>query len=129
MSFESICYSPIQRAVETKDILVSGLVAEQEAIMELSECKAHVWTKMVLLEDGISSEICSEVQNFLGRVRRGLAAALQKKAPTLLVAHGGVHWALCYHLSIENHPWKIGNCQLVHFQPVGEEGWRAEIIV
>jgi len=29
---------------------------------------------------------------------------------------------------VENHPWKIGNCELVHFQSVTAEKWKATII-
>lgn len=126
--FKSVCFSPSQRAVETKDILVSRLILEHEALEDLTECKAQVWTKMVGLEEGCGFNVCNDVKNFLARVMRGLDSALQKESPTLLVAHGGIHWALCYLLSIENHPWKIGNCELVRFEPVGDGDWKAEII-
>lgn len=128
VSFKSVCFSPIQRAVETKDIIVSSLKIDNEAVEDLSECKAHIWTKMILLEEGKGFHVCDEVEGFLGRVVRGLDFVLQKAPNTLVVAHGGIHWALCYNLSIENHPWKIGNCELVHFQPIGEQGWKAEVI-
>lgn len=128
VSFKSVCFSPIQRAVETKDIIVSTLKIDHEEVEDLSECKAHIWTKMVLLEEGKGFHVCDEVEGFLGRVVRGLDFVLQKEPNTLVVAHGGIHWALCYNLSIESHPWKIGNCQLVHFQPIGEQGWKAKVI-
>ncbi|MGA8164463.1 MAG: histidine phosphatase family protein [Waddliaceae bacterium] len=129
MAFKSVCFSPIQRAAETKDILVPTLGIDQAEIEELSECNFHIWKKIIRLEEGEGFHVCDEVENFLGRAIRGLDKALQKKSPTLVVAHGGIHWALCYHLSIENHPWEIGNCELVHFRPVEDAGWEAEIIV
>ncbi len=101
---------------------------EHVEIGDLSECKAHVWTKMVKLEEGHGYHVCDEVENFLTRAIRGLNAALEKGWPTLIVAHGGIHWALCYHMLIENHLWKIGNCELVHFRPVGDVEWEAEVI-
>ncbi|MEM1282539.1 MAG: histidine phosphatase family protein [Chlamydiota bacterium] len=128
LSLKSVCFSPLKRASETKDILVSNLHLDHEELENLSECKASIWTKMVQLEKGHEFQVCDDVENFLGRSIRGLDAGLRKKSPILLVAHGGIHWALCYHLSIDNHPWKIGNCELVHFQPVGQEEWKAEII-
>ncbi len=128
VSLESVYFSPIQRAVETKDILVSSLKMEQEVLEGLSECKAHIWTKMILLEEGKAFHVDDEIEDFLARVLHALDFALEKAANPLLVAHGGVHWALCYYLSIENHPWKIGNCELVHFQPIGELAWKAEVI-
>jgi len=127
MSFKSVCFSPIQRVVETKDILVSTLELDHAELEDLTECKAHIWTKMVRLEDGAGYQVCNEVEKFLGRALRGLETALQKNSPVLLVAHGGIHWALCYHMSIDNHPWKIGNCELVHFRPVGDTDWEAQV--
>lgn len=124
-----VCFSPIQRAVETKDILVENLNLDQLELDDLSECKAKIWTKMVLLENGTGYHVCPEVEDFLSRILRGLESSLQTgEGPPLVVGHGGTHWALCYHLAISNHPWKIGNCKLVHFQPKGEEEWVAEII-
>lgn len=128
LSLSSVCYSPIQRAVETKDILVSALKLEQFELEDLSECKAHIWTKMVRIEEGSGYHACHEVENFIQRAMRGLVTALKQDSPTLVVAHGGIHWALCYYLAIEGHPWKIGNCELVHFRPNGNKGWEAELI-
>ena len=124
----SVCFSPIGRAVETKDILVSSLNLEEYESEDLSECKANTWTKMVELEKDHNLSTYPEVKAFLGRAYRGLHSALEKDQTTLLVSHGGIHFALCYYLSIENHPWRIGNCKLVHFYPVGQLGWKAEII-
>ena len=83
---------------------------------------------MVQLEDGRGYEVCHDIENFLARAARGANTALGKDSPPLIVAHGGIHWALCYHMVIENHPWKIGNCELVYFQPIGTEKWEASII-
>jgi uncharacterized phosphatase len=118
----------MQRAVETKEILASSLNLEEYESEDLSECKASTWTKMVQLEKDKNLSAYPEVEAFLKRAYRGLQFALQKDKITLLVSHGGIHWALCYYLSIKNHPWKIGNCQLVHFHPVGKLDWKAEII-
>lgn len=125
---KSVCFSPIQRAVETKEILIQSLDLEHAELEDLSECKAHIWMKMVRIEKGANFHVCDEIEGFLGRAVRGLGAALQKQSPVLLVAHGGIHWALCYHMAIENHPWKIDNCKLAYFRPVGENDWEAEVI-
>lgn len=121
----SVCFSPLQRAVETKDILLSTTQIEQIELDDLTECKAKIWTKMVYLENKNGYEVCDEIDSYFARVMRGIETALQTNSPTLIVAHGGIHWALCYLLSIKNHPWKIGNCQLVHFRPVGDLDWEA----
>jgi 8-oxo-dGTP pyrophosphatase MutT (NUDIX family)/broad specificity phosphatase PhoE len=126
LPIQSVCYSPIQRAKETKEILMAGRLLKEVEIAGLSECRAQVWTNMVKLEEGSGYHTCDEVAAFLSRAIEGLSGALEQEGVPLIVAHGGIHWAICYHLMIENHPWKIGNCQLVHFLPKGERGWEAD---
>jgi broad specificity phosphatase PhoE len=113
--FKSVCFSPIQRAVETKNILIENSKIKQIEINELSECKAIVWAEIIKFENNPKVQIDKEVEKFLIRTRLGLIKALKQDGPVLIVAHGGVHLAICYHLSIKDHPWKIGNCKLVHF--------------
>ena len=128
LPIKTIRFSPIQRAKETKAIIADTIEADHLEDEQLSECKADVWTKMVALEGGENSEVCSSVCEFLSRVSQGLIATLEDSGPTLVVAHGGVHWAICYHMRIENHPWKIGNCEVVHFEPAEENRWKATIL-
>ncbi|MEC7838608.1 MAG: NUDIX domain-containing protein [Chlamydiota bacterium] len=128
LPLKTVCSSPIQRAKQTKDIIVSSMQLDDFEIEGLSECKAYIWKKMVHIEKGSNFHVCNEVNQFLNKALAGIASALEKESPTLIVAHGGIHWALCYYLSIENHLWKIGNCKLVHFMPVDTEGWKAEVI-
>lgn len=120
--------SPIQRAIQTRDILLETLSVTHLEDERLSECLAQVWTNMVLLEENPNHPIDHTVQQFLLRTKMGIEAALENEGPTLIVAHGGVHWAICYHLMIQNHPWKIGNCQIVHFQPMKDMQWKAVIL-
>lgn len=128
LPIKNVYFSPLQRVVETKNIVVSDVKLDHFEMGELSECKAHVWTKMVQLELGTGYQVCDEVKSYFNNTLRGLSSALENESTSLIVAHGGTHWAFCYHLRIQNHPWKIGNCQLVHFQPVGDIGWEAKII-
>ncbi len=128
LPLKTFCYSPVQRAVETKEILIEGLEANQMEMQALGECKAAVWSKMVKLEEAMGYEVCDNVDAFLTRVSKGLHDTLHIDEPALIVAHGGIHWALCYFLKVENHPWKIGNCELVHFRPIGDEEWVASIL-
>lgn len=125
---KTVCSSPMLRAQETKDIVTDSLDVEHFEIRELSECKADIWTKMVRLEEGRDYRVCEEVENFLSQALHGINTALQKDGPTLIVAHGGIHWAMCYYTMIENHPWRIDNCKLVHFFPEGTNKWRASFV-
>lgn len=129
LCLKSVCYSPIQRAVQTKDILIEGLELLQVEEHNLSECKANLWNKMVALGNKKGLSICEEVSLFFIRVIKGLDTALTLQDPSLIVAHGGIHWALCYLFNIDSHPWKIGNCELVHFLPKGPSEWKAKIVI
>lgn len=128
LDLKAICSSPMQRAQETKNLLAGDLNVEHFEVHELGECKADVWTKMVQLEEGRNYRVCESVESFLAQTLYGINIALQKDSPTLVVAHGGIHWAMCYHMMVENHPWKIGNCQLVHFRPEGTNEWVASVL-
>lgn len=121
----SACFSPIRRAVETKNILLASSDLKQHELYDLRECNTPTWYNMVRLEEGAGYHVCDEVKEFLSRTIVGVNQALQTSSIPLVIAHGGIHWALCYHMSIENHPWKIGNCQLVYFEPVGQSSWNA----
>ncbi len=125
LSIDIISYSPLVRAKQTMEIVTEGHNCERFEIKELRECLAEVWIKMTSLK---GNQPCKYVNNFFKNVIMGINRTLVHFGTPLVVAHGGIHWALCYHMSIENHPWEIGNCELVHFQPVGDEGWEAEVI-
>ncbi|MCB1136690.1 MAG: histidine phosphatase family protein [Chlamydiia bacterium] len=128
LSFDKVKCSPIQRAQQTKQLMLEGMDLEHQDDDRLSECCAEIWNKMVRLEDDAEHEVCAGVLSFLDRVFEGVRSALAEEGQVLVVAHGGVHWAICYHLSIANHPWKIGNCEVVHFEPIGEVEWRATVL-
>lgn len=67
--------------------------------------------------------------SFLNRVRRGINQALLLPGPSLIVAHGGLHLALCHLMDIEEHEWVIDNCIPVHFFVESTGKWRAKRLV
>lgn len=126
LPIRAICHSPLKRAVETMKISSSALSLERLAIEDLKECLARVWTLMSARK---SCELHGEeVLSFFSQVVRGVNRALSCEEPVLIVAHGGVHWAICEQLGIEGHNWDIGNCQLVHFFPAEEDKWNASLL-
>ncbi len=129
LSIESVCFSPILRARETKDILVKDLDVTHHEIHNLSECSTDTWKKMVQIEEKQGYPISIEVENFMLSVLEGMNTALEVDSLPLIVAHGGVHWAMCYHLMLEDHPWKVDYCKLLHFEPVGTAGWKVNQIL
>jgi probable phosphoglycerate mutase len=114
LPLNAICFSPFRRAQETKNILASNLVVKQHEIVHLGECSLDVWQEMTTL--GIEAVSCKSphVQKFMQQVISGINQALDKEGPVLVVAHGGIHWALCCLMNVE-HEWIIDNCVPVHF--------------
>ena len=43
----------------------------------------------------------------------------------LIVAHGGVHWAACCIMDIDQHDWIIDNCIVTHFSLKENGRWMA----
>lgn len=126
---KAVCHSPLRRAKETKDIVASRLKTPQYEINTLGECSAEIWLDMVALGKSAHVNPPSHVKKFIDNVLDGINSAISKEGPVLIVAHGGIHWALCCVLGIENHDWGIDNCVPVHFS-VGEDGrWNANKLV
>lgn len=116
LPIRSICYSPMARAVETKEIIASRLLAPQFVVPDLSECNAAVWQEMSLVPRQRLIGCSEPVQDFLRQVLNGFQTALAYEGPVLIVAHGGVHWALSSVLDIPGYDWKTDNCSPTHFK-------------
>jgi len=117
LSIETVCYSPLMRAKQTMQIVAADLDLHHIQVQELKECEAAVWLKMNRRGQHLRSE---SVQTFFKQVENGLSQVLSFGKSTLVVSHGGVHWALCYLLGVQNHDYVIDNCTLVHFLPEDE---------
>jgi uncharacterized phosphatase len=126
LPIQTVCSSPLKRAQETKEIISSRLqqVAHHQ-MGDFGECSSHVWREMG--RHGMYSSVPKEgiVRSFIDRVHNGLKTALSLNSPILIVAHGGVHWALCSLLGIKEHSWNLENCGLVHFTFAKEGRWVA----
>ena len=103
LPIRTVCHSPIARAVETKQIITEGLILPEVAIPELGECGPAQWFEMVAWEGEKHKPLPPVIQAFVERVRIGLIRALEQPGPVLIVAHGGVHWAICHHLCDKLH--------------------------
>lgn len=126
LPIETICTSPMKRAQETKEIIAKSLRSPQVEIEELSECSSNVWREMVRYGMGALMPNDKEVHHFIERVKKGLNRALELGGPSLIVAHGGVHWAVCWLMGIQNHDWRLENCGVVHFFSQETKGWGAK---
>ncbi len=126
-SFRSIYCSPLQRAKETKE-LIAPLVPYFER-EDLGECTAKIWTEMTSLGSLAISQGSEEVKRFLEQVKRGVNWVLsQEGTPSLIVSHGGVHWAICCLMEIHDHEWMVDNCRPVHFFQNEQGEWSAKTL-
>lgn len=125
LPLRNICTSPLKRAIETKEIL-SPL--PHRIIPGLGECSATIWNALTQLDrlSTVSPEDPSAP--FLKQVKEAIDEVLALPGPTLIVSHGGVHLALCWLLSIEEHNWIIDNCRLVHFVKQNDSRWTARFL-
>lgn len=128
LPIQAICASPLKRAQETMDIIASHLTAPHYDIYDLGECTASIWNEMV--RNGMHTPLPpeGEARIFIEKVRNGINYVLSLPSPALIVAHGGVHWALCCLMGIQNHPWTIGNCSIVHFAINDQGKWIAKTL-
>lgn len=126
LPIQTVCSSPLKRAQETKEIITSKLKVDHHEIEDLGECSARVWKEMARF--GMYSPLPNDeiVRPFMDRVKKGINQALALSGPILVVSHGGVHWAICCLTGIENHEWRIDNCNLVHFRIEDNGKWSAK---
>lgn len=124
LALGSVCHSPFNRVVETKDLITQDLALPEFVIEELGECSLKEWLEMTATSKDQWSD---ETRNFVKRVMSGLEKSFLKPGPVLVVAHGGVHFALCRELDVQNHQWIVDNCRLIHFKKE-ENQWMAKTL-
>ncbi len=125
LPIKTICHSPMVRVLETMHHATADHACARIKIETLKECSADEWHKIIKLE--VHHEPCEIVSPFFEQAKKGLAEALNHPGPSLIVAHGGIHYAFCHHLKITDHPWNIDNCALVHFTQINDL-WKAKLI-
>lgn len=123
IELKSVCYSPLKRTIETKDILFETCPGIQHEISDLEECTSLIWKNMV--DRDLAK--CKQTEKFIQRSVNGINISLAKPSPMLIIAHGGIHYAFCKYHIIQNYNWVIDNCILVHFKLI-DNRWYPEII-
>ncbi|MBA3721081.1 MAG: histidine phosphatase family protein [Parachlamydiaceae bacterium] len=121
LTIQTICVSPLKRALETKVIIAKNIKCQSIVINELEECSTEVWNKMVSCTDSISDNVC----DFFNQAQMGINKALSYPGPVLIIDHGGIHWAMCNLMNIQGYEKKIGNCELVKFNFSDSLEWTA----
>jgi uncharacterized phosphatase len=126
LPIRSVCCSPLIRAKETKEIACSRLSSSHIELPELTECNTEIWLKMTALGKKAKETPQEPVRSFMDRVLQGINQALSHEGPVLIVAHGGVHYAACCFMDIEEHEWMIDNCIITHFSIKACGNWTAK---
>ena len=96
----TICSSPLQRALETARIIKAGRDCPIEVFDGLQECgfgpfegqRKADWYQDWLA--GAAFDGVEPLDRFIVRAREAIERALRCTPPVLIVAHGGVYWAL-----------------------------------
>lgn len=122
---QSVCHSPLLRAKQTKELITPRLSIPHIELLNLGECNIEIWDAMTVHGEKVHKAHVPSVQNFMQNVANGLQEALSHPGPVLIVAHGGVHWAICHHINV-SPPWEIDNCIPVHFTPNEKGEWTAK---
>lgn len=132
--FRSIAASPLQRARRTAEILNRDLQLPIQLIDGLQEFDVGPYEGTEAREwfdnwrRGAAVAGVESFADFTTRVLGGMREALLLEAPVLVVAHGGVVWAL-EHLMGLPIGTDIRNTDLVHFQPPSAimPGWSLDV--
>lgn len=128
LPIRAVCCSPLKRAIETKEIIASRLQVRHYKIPELGECTLQIWTDMNACGLQAFDSPHMHVRAFIKQVLTGVNQALSVEEPALIVAHGGIHWAICCLMGITEHEWIVGNCLPIHFYPDSEGKWKARTL-
>ncbi len=131
-----ICTSPLARAYETARIVNEGLNLPLHVIDDLKECgfgvregeTTHDWFRD-WRAGGVCPDGAEPYEDFKARALRGLNAALAHPGPVLIVAHGGVYWAIQEYGRL-GHDQRIPNGIPIRHEPPTPTipGWTARLV-
>ena len=127
VTFGTICSSPLSRAVETASAIAKVTGADVSIVEDLIECSWGVRegdVKGAWFENwkrGIENPEGGEpYTEFLSRAVRGINQALAFPGPVLIVAHGGIYWAVQLHATREMDR-DLANAAIVKHTPPSEQ--------
>ncbi len=119
----TVCTSPLLRARRTAEILNEGLQRPLVMLDNLKECSFGIyegsssrgdWRQPWL--DGGVIEGGERLPDFIERALSGLNEALAHPGPVLVVAHGGIFWAI-ERYALKREQSGIPNCTLFKLEP------------
>lgn len=132
LGINAICCSRLKRARRTAEIVGEALRLPVTEIAGLEEMDVGPYEGVAdysWVEPWRADAMIAGVESFPDmRLRVATAAntALSHASHVLIVAHGGVFWAL-QHLC--RAPFaSLGNCHPARLSPVGDAGWRVDLL-
>jgi probable phosphoglycerate mutase len=122
LGIRTICASPLSRALETARVVAAAVGRPVEVIDDLRECGfgvqegASIGEWYAAWREGTTPPGAEPYRAFLDRALAGVNRALAAvDGPVLIVAHGGVYWAIRDHARFELEG--IPNCQPIFHEP------------
>lgn len=131
LSIATLCHSPLARAKETAQIVVSQCPCNLLALDDLKERRwGDLEGKAISTEQLSAAE--QEIPNgaeskdtFKKRILQAMEKAISYPEPVLFISHDGVFAIICSELGLE--PPALSNTNVAHFfQQLGK--WRVEVI-
>ncbi len=132
LGIDGICTSPLKRARHTADIIASALGLPVLDVLGLEEMDVgpyegkadYSWIAAWRQDQPIDGiEPFPDVRK---RVAAAANQALGTASRVLIVAHGGVFWALQHLCQSPFTP--LANCRPAHLAPVGDSAWTIEML-
>lgn len=132
LGLDVICSSPLKRARHTADIIAVALELPVQDVPGLEEMDVGPYEGVAdysWIAPWRQDQPVDGIEPFPAMRTRVAAAvnhALGSSSKVLIVAHGGVFWAL-QHLC--SSPFtRLANCRPAHLAPVGESAWRIDLL-
>ena len=135
LALKSIAVSSLSRARRTAEIVNRDLgltMTHFDSLREFDVGPYEGSTDGSWIDDWLKDQVIDGPETFIAfreRVRAGMIAALRLDHPVLVVAHGGVFWALQRLLGFAELA-HIPNAVVAHFTPPirEDETWRVKLV-
>ena len=132
----TLCVSPLTRARETAEIVNAGLGRPVVVLEGLRECGFGSHEGVVVgdwwhdwLAGHATPEGAEPYEAFIERARDAVNEALAHPGPVLIVAHGGIYWAVQRYGELEAAVTLPNAVPVWHEPPLpGVPGWRTELV-
>ncbi|WP_120496891.1 histidine phosphatase family protein [Kiloniella sp. EL199] len=136
VKIQTICASPLERALETAQILNKVLNCEIVIIDDLKE--AGFGSQEGLVDNGwfedwkdgvFTPEGAETRQKFIQRATNAVNEAINRPGPVLIAAHGGLYGAIKHHFDLPDYQ-PLPNCALCHHTPpnVNSPVWQRRFV-